>query len=609
MPRPAGLLRPPAMVRGAAGRGFNGEMKDRQPTREGPVREIAALGARVAELEREDQERIRAGAALRKSEERYRALFESSKDGIVFTDMEGRVLEANQAYLDMLGYSRAEVRQLTYQQLTPARWHEKDAAVIADQVLTRGYSDDYEKENVRKDGTVVPTTVRVCVASDEEGNPVGTWRIVGDMTEHKRADERIATQTAVLQAINDMFREALTCETEEQLGKICLGVAEQLTGSKFGFVGELNAVGLMDTLAISNPGWDARRVPGSEATKMIKNMPLRGVDRCTLREGKSRIVNDPASHAGRVGVPEGHPTVACFLGVPLKDAGKAIGMIGLANKEGGYEPADREAVEALSVAFVQALRRKRAELQIRRLNEDLQRRGAELEAANKELEAFSYSVSHDLRAPLRSIDGFSQAVLEDSGPALDASGKGYLLRMRGAAQHMGALIDDLLTLSHVGRSEMRVRRVDLSALAERVAAELRETTPQRAVEFVIQPGLTAMGDQGLLKLALGNLLGNAWKFTSRHATARIEFGSAQADGQQAYYVRDDGAGFDMAYADRLFMPFQRLHTGDEFPGTGIGLATAKRIIHRHGGRAWAQGAVENGATFYFTLQPQEGGAT
>jgi light-regulated signal transduction histidine kinase (bacteriophytochrome) len=261
------------------------------------------------------------------------------------------------------------------------------------------------------------------------------------------------------------------------------------------------------------------------------------------------------------------------------------------------------------VAFVQALRRKRAEDQIKGLNEALRQRARDLELANKELEAFSYSVSHDLRAPLRSIDGFSQAVLEDSGPALDASGKGYLLRMRGAAQHMGALIDDLLTLSHVGRSEMRVRRVDLSALACQIADEFQAQTPQRDVQFVLQPGLTAEGDERLLCLALQNLLDNAWKFTSRHETAHIEFGTTQAGGQQVYYVRDDGAGFDMAYADKLFVPFQRLHSPEEFGGTGIGLATAKRIIRRHGGRIWAEGAVEEGATFYFTLQPQEDGAT
>jgi light-regulated signal transduction histidine kinase (bacteriophytochrome) len=199
--------------------------------------------------------------------------------------------------------------------------------------------------------------------------------------------------------------------------------------------------------------------------------------------------------------------------------------------------------------------------------------------------------------------GFSKALLDDWGSKLDGGGRDYLQRIQNASQQMAQLIDDLLVLSRVTRHVMQRKSVDLSALAERVAAGLRETTPERAVEFVIQPGLKAEGDERLLCLALQNLLDNAWKFTSRHETAHIEFGTTQADGQQVYYVRDDGAGFDMAYADKLFGPFQRLHSTEEFGGTGIGLATAERVIRRHGGRIWGEGAVDKGATFSFTLQP------
>lgn len=228
----------------------------------------------------------------------------------------------------------------------------------------------------------------------------------------------------------------------------------------------------------------------------------------------------------------------------------------------------------------------------------------ELELANKELEAFSYSVSHDLRAPLRSIDGFSQALLEDYEDKLDEEGRDYLRRVRAASQRMAQLIDDLLNLSRVSRAELRFEEVNLSALAEGIVAELRNAEPERQVEFVVAQDVTAYGDPHLLEVVLENLLRNAWKFTSKHASARIEFGVTEGDGDSAYFVRDNGAGFDMSYAGKLFTPFQRLHAEAEFPGTGIGLATAQRVVHRHGGRVWAEGEVEKGATFYFTLQSQ-----
>ena len=259
--------------------------------------------------------------------------------------------------------------------------------------------------------------------------------------------------------------------------------------------------------------------------------------------------------------------------------------------------------------WVDVTERKAAEEALARQAQELERSNATLETLNSELEAFSYSVSHDLRAPLRSISGFSQALLEDCADELDARGKSYLGRIQAAVQRMGELIDDLLALSRATRSEMKCATVDLSALAQSVAAELQQREPRRQVELVIQPGVVAYGDPSLLRTVLENLLGNAWKYTSKHSQARIEFGATERDGARAFFIRDDGAGFDMAYAARLFSPFRRLHSAAEFPGTGIGLATVQRIVHRHRGRAWAEGQTERGATFYFALQPglQRGG--
>jgi light-regulated signal transduction histidine kinase (bacteriophytochrome) len=239
----------------------------------------------------------------------------------------------------------------------------------------------------------------------------------------------------------------------------------------------------------------------------------------------------------------------------------------------------------------------------RKAEQELLKRSAELEAANKELESFSYSVSHDLRAPLRGIDGFSQALEEDYAGRLDATGKNYLARIRAGARRMGVLIDDLINLARVTRADMYRERIDLSRMAADIVRELQTGEPLRKVTVQIDDGLAANGDHHLVRVVLQNLLGNAWKFTSKRPDAKIELGVFGGNGNRAaYYVRDNGAGFDQTYASRLFGAFQRLHSMEEFPGTGIGLATVERIVNRHGGKVWAEGAVNQGATVYFTLE-------
>lgn len=257
--------------------------------------------------------------------------------------------------------------------------------------------------------------------------------------------------------------------------------------------------------------------------------------------------------------------------------------------------------ESNSNLQLEIMERKGVEEELRKQRDHLQYLTAQLTASNNELEAFCYSVSHDLRSPLRSMDGFSKALLEDYDGRLDTQGKDYLQRINTACHRMGQLIDDLLNLSRITRSKMDKKTVDLSTLAKTIADELREKHPGRQVEIIIADGLAAYGDPRLLKIALDNLLSNAWKFTRKNSQARIEFGTARYKGNTAFFIRDNGVGFDMAYSNKLFGAFQRLHSVTEFEGTGIGLATVQRIIHRHGGDIWAEASVNQGATFYFTL--------
>ena len=243
---------------------------------------------------------------------------------------------------------------------------------------------------------------------------------------------------------------------------------------------------------------------------------------------------------------------------------------------------------------------RRAEREVRRLNVDLEQRQVALEAANKELEAFSYSVAHDLRAPLRSIDGFSRALQDDYSGQLDAEGRSYIQRVRDSAQKMARLIDDLLMLSRLTRTEVHREAIDLSRLARSLLARLQMNEPERKAEITIADGIVVEADAQLVGILLENLLGNAWKFTSKRPVSRIEVGT-QSAGRLVIFIRDNGAGFDMAYADKLFGAFQRLHSAGEFEGTGIGLATVHRIVTRHNGRIWAEAEPDKGATFYFTL--------
>jgi signal transduction histidine kinase len=372
-------------------------------------------------------------------------------------------------------------------------------------------------------------------------------------------------------------------------------VAEEITGSRFGFIGEIGPDGLLHDIAISNPGWELCTLYDRKGRRRPpNNFHIHGIYGKVLSEGKGYFINEPASHPDSVGLPSGHPPLTAFLGVPLIRDGAVIGMIAMGNREGGYTGIQLELLNTLAPAIVEAFQRKRAEDALRKANH-------ELAAINKELEGFSYSVSHDLRAPLRSMIGFSDMLFQSYSDKLDEKGKKFLTYVANGAQKMDQIVDSLLRLSRIGRQDLHREDVDLSKIAQSVATVLCGVQPRCRDAITIKQGIRGYVDPRLVEVALSNLLSNALKFTSKTVGPHVEFGSVEQEGKTVYYVSDNGAGFDQRFADGLFLPFHRLHSDQEFSGTGIGLAIVEKVISRHGGKIWAEGKTNEGATFFFTL--------
>ena len=505
-------------------------------------------------------ERKRAEEAMRESEVRFRDTFELSAIGNSLTGRDGRLLNVNQALADMLGFSIGELEQLTFGDIT----HPDDIAETRECVrsIFAGERTAYrfERRYRHQDGHFVFADVSTTLLRDDHGAPLCLITSVVDISARKRADEELRFRNVVL----------LTQQEAAIDGILVVDAKGRIVSSNRQF---------------------------AEMWGIPSDIIESGSDERALQWVTDKLA-DPEGFIGKVKHVSATLDEKSQDEIALKDGRTfdrySAPMLGADGKHFGRVWYFRDVTE-----------RKRAEAALAAANSELERRvaerTAELTVVNRELESFSSSVSHDLRAPLRGIDGWTQAALEDCGPQLDEQGRTYLKRVRSETQRMGELIDGLLELSRVIRAPMKRETVDLTAMAQELEASLRAGQPERAVDFVVAPTMVAMGDAVLLRAALQNLLHNAWKFTGKRPRARIEVGCTSEPGRTVYHVRDDGAGFDMRYAGKLFTPFQRLHSLEEFPGTGIGLATVQRIIHRHGGKVWAKAEVDQGATFYFTL--------
>ncbi len=528
---------------------------------------------------------IQKSEAAAESEERYRLLFESSLDAILLTSSDGRIHDANPAACRLFGQTAQELRQIGRDGIVDSTDPRLPAAL---QEHARSGSFNGTLRFKRKDGGTFEGEMSSTVFFSPDGS-ARTGFFIRDNTSRHQMEDALRESKMYLERLTNTMADAVFVVTFPER---VIEYANDAAAGMFGYLRE-------DILGKNSRMFFPDETEYLRGGEIFQNAVTQG----------RRVVRFEVALLRKSG--EAFPAffTASFLKEEDQAGRKYIVVVQDITERKHTEDALRFLKDGLEQKVAQRTRELRdSQLALLNLVDDLNESARSLtsanqslEAVNRELEAFSYSVSHDLRAPLRTIDGFSNILEEDYADKFDAEGRDYLKRIRRAAQNMGQLIDDMLNLSRVTRQEMRLQDVDISRKAREIIEEFCKINPSRDVTVEIQDGVVVRADPNLMSILLTNLLENAWKFTEHCDQARIEFKADRRDGGTVVQVRDNGAGFDMKYVEKIFTAFQRLHRAEEYPGTGIGLATVQRIVHRHGGRIWAEGETGKGAAFYFTL--------